>query len=170
MKRAVATRSQWKNSLPGSARSTASVWRVCGQPGSSSIVIEAGPGDIARSTRTPGPEDCEGSDMVDLWNTIVSSFGGFDAITYAAMAIIMVSAAFMMPTMAAIVTATCGALVIFAFSVFLRALLAAKDPPLAARGDWDYVLALPLKTLLVYSLVFGMAIAAIHTLRMLSKQ
>lgn len=108
--------------------------------------------------------------MVDLWNTIVLSFSGFDGITYAAMAIIMVGAAFMMPTMAGIVTATCGALAIFAFSLFLRAVLAAQDAPSVARADWDYVLALPLRTLLVYSVVFGMAIAAIHTLRMLSKQ
>jgi hypothetical protein len=108
--------------------------------------------------------------MVDLWNTIASSFGAFDGITCAIMAIIIVGAAFMMPTMAAIVTATCGALVIFAFSIFLRAVLSTKDAPSLARADWEYVLALPLRTLLVYSAVFGVAIATVHALRMLLKR
>ena len=108
--------------------------------------------------------------MVDSWNTIASSFSAFDGITYAAMAIIIVGAAFMMPTMAAIVTATCGALVIFGFSIFLRATLAAKDAPSVARADWEFALALPLRMLLVYAAVFGFAITAVHALRMVSKQ
>ena len=108
--------------------------------------------------------------MADLWNTIASSFSAFDGITCAIMAIIIVGAAFMMPTMAAIVTATCGALVIFAFSVFLRTVLATRDAPSLARADWEYVLDLPLRTLLVYATVFGVAIAAVHALRMLSKR
>jgi membrane-bound ClpP family serine protease len=117
-----------------------------------------------------GPDNRKGSGMVDLWNTIVTSFGAFDGITYATMAIIMVGAAFMMPSTAQIVTATFGALVLFAFSVFLRAVLAAKDAPSVARADWEYLLALPLRTLLVYAVVFGIVISAVHALRMLSKR
>jgi len=107
--------------------------------------------------------------MAELWNTITSSFDAFDGLTYAAMAIIIVGAAFMMPTMAAIVTATCAALVIFALSIFLRAMLAAKDAPSVARADWEYVLALPLRTVLVYCAVFGLAIASVHAARMVLK-
>jgi len=108
--------------------------------------------------------------MADIWNTLTINFGSFDGITYAIMAIIVVGAAFMMPTMTAIVTATCGALFVFGLAVFLRSVLAAKDAPSVARADWDYALTLPLRTVLVYAAVFCFAIAIIHGLRMLSKR
>jgi membrane-bound ClpP family serine protease len=108
--------------------------------------------------------------MADFWNTLATNFGGFDGFTYAIMAIIVVGAAFMMPTMSAIVTATCGALFIFGFSVLLRAVMASKDASTEARADWDYALTLPLRTLLVYGAVFCFAIAIVHRLRTLSHQ
>jgi hypothetical protein len=108
--------------------------------------------------------------MTDVWNTLATNFGGFDGITYAIMAIIVVGAAFMMPTMAAIVTATCGGLLIFGFAVFLRAVMAAKDAPSVAREDLAYGLTLPLRTLLVYGAAFCFSIAIVHGVRMLAKR
>ena len=108
--------------------------------------------------------------MPDVSNTVATTFGSFDGITYAMMAIIVVGAAYMMPSMAAIITATTGALFVFAFSIFLRAVLGATDAATAARGDWNFVLALPLRMLLVYAVVFGFAITALHALRMASKR
>ena len=102
--------------------------------------------------------------------TLTASFGSFDGFTYAIMAIIVVGAAFMMPSMAAIVTATCGALFIFGSSLFLRAVMASKDASAEASADWNYTLALELRTVLVYAAVFCLSIALVHGVRMLSKQ
>ena len=108
--------------------------------------------------------------MSDFWNTLAANFGGFDGITYAIMAIIVVGAAFMMPAISAIVTATCGALFIFAFSLLLRDVLGARDAPSTAHSDVAYGLALPLHALLVYGATFFFSIAIVHGLRMLAKQ
>jgi membrane-bound ClpP family serine protease len=112
----------------------------------------------------------KGSGMADVWNTLTANFGGFDGFTWTIMAIIMVGAAFMMPTMAEIVTATCGALFVFGFAVFLRSVLAAKDAKTVARADWQYALSLELRTVLVYAAVFCFAIAMIYAVRTASKQ
>ena len=108
--------------------------------------------------------------MSDFWNTLATNFGGFDGISYVIMAIIVVGAAFMMPTMSAIVTATCSALFVFGLSLFLRDVLAAKDAPYIARTDLAYGLTLPLRTLLVYSAAFCFSIAIVHSLRMVAKR
>jgi len=108
--------------------------------------------------------------MTDFWNTFAANFGGFDGITYAIMAIIVVGAAFMMPNMAAIMTATCGGLFIFGLATFLRTVLAAKDAPSVARENLAYGLGLPLHTILVYGAAFCLSIAIVHGVRMMSKQ
>jgi hypothetical protein len=108
--------------------------------------------------------------MTDFWSTFAANFGGFDGITYAMMAIIVVGAAFMMPNITAIVTTTCGALFIFGFATFLRTVIAAKDAPSIARENLAYGLGLPLRTLLVYGAAFCLSIAIVHGVRMLSKQ
>ena len=141
---------------------TASVLQVCGQRGSSNTVIDQDGGSGSRYKK--------GSAMADFWNTLVANFGGFDGITFAIMAIVVVGAAFMMPTMAAIVTATCGALFVFAFALFLRAVLAASDASAVARADLAYGLMLPARTLLVYGAAFCFSIAIVHGVRMLSKE
>ncbi|HEX3431338.1 MAG TPA: hypothetical protein VHT03_10660 [Rhizomicrobium sp.] len=107
--------------------------------------------------------------MSDILKILVTDFGGFDGFSFAMMAIILVGAAFMMPSMGAIVTATCGALFVFGFSVFFRSVLAAKDGHAVARDDWNTALTLPLGTLVVYASVFCFAIAIIHGIRTLSK-
>lgn len=107
--------------------------------------------------------------MSDIWNTLAANFGGFDGYSFVIMAIILVGAAVMMPTIAAIVTATCGALFVFGVSVFLRSVLAAKDASSVAHADLDYALTLQLRTLAVYGAVFCFTITAIYGFRMLLK-
>lgn len=108
--------------------------------------------------------------MGDFWSTLAGNFGAFDGITFAIMAIIVLGAALMMPTMSAIVTATCGALVIFAFSLFLRDVMAAKDASSVAHMDLAYGLSLPLRALLVYGATFCFSIAIVHVVRNYTKQ
>lgn len=108
--------------------------------------------------------------MSGLWNTLVTNFGGFDGITYAIMAIIVVGAAFMMPTLMGIVSATCCGLFAFGFALFLRGVLTAKDAPSVARDDLAYGLTLPLRTVLVYGAVFCFSIALVYCARMFSRQ
>ena len=108
--------------------------------------------------------------MGGLWSTLVTDFGGFDGISYAIMATVVVGAAFMMPTLMGIVSATCGGLAAFGFVLFLRAVLTAKDAPSVARDDLAYGLTMPLRTVLVYGAVFCFSIALVYCLRMFSRQ
>ncbi len=108
--------------------------------------------------------------VLDLWYAIAAIFSSFDGFTFAIMAIIVVGAGFMMPNFASIVTVTFLALITFALAMFARTSLAATDAATAARSEWNDLLALPLRTLLVYAVVFAAAIAIIHSLRLLGKQ
>jgi lipopolysaccharide export LptBFGC system permease protein LptF len=76
----------------------------------------------------------------------------------------------MMTGMGSIVTATFGALIIFALAIFARAALTAKDAQAIARSDWHDFLAMPIHTLAVYALVFGVFIAIIYGLRSLARR
>jgi hypothetical protein len=106
----------------------------------------------------------------DLSQSIASAFGSFDAVAVAIMALICVGAGFMMTGMGSIVTATCGALAIFALATFARDALTAKDPQGLARSDWHDFLDLPMHTLAVYALVFGIVIAIVYGLRSLVRR
>jgi hypothetical protein len=107
--------------------------------------------------------------FVDLWQSINAVFGSFDPLSFAIMALVSVGAGFMMTGMGSIVTATFGALIVFALASFTRAALAAKDTQGLARSDWHDFLALPLHTLAVYALVFGVLIAVIYGMRSLAR-
>ena len=108
--------------------------------------------------------------MTDFGNTLATNFGGFDGITFAIMALVAIGAAFMMPSMAAIVTATCGGLFVFGFAVFLRTVIMAKDASSVARENLAYGLALPLRTFLVYGAALCFLIAISYGMRMMSKR
>ena len=108
--------------------------------------------------------------MSDFWNTLATNFAGFDGITYAIMAIIVVAAAFMMPTLMGIVSATCSGLFVFGLAVFLRAVLTAEDARSVARDDLAYGMTMPLRTVLIYGAVFCFSIALVYSVRMVSRQ
>lgn len=108
--------------------------------------------------------------MSDFWNTLATNFGGFDGITYSIMAIIVVAAAFMMPTMMGIVSATCSGLFVFGLALFLRAVLTANDARSVARDDLAYGMTMPLRTVLVYGAAFCFSIAIVYSLRMFSRR
>lgn len=110
------------------------------------------------------------STFVDLWQSIGAVFGSFDSISFTIMALVSVGAGFMMTGMGSIVTATFGALIVFALANFARTALTAKDTQGLARSDWHDFLALPLHTLAVYALVFGVLIAIIYGLRSLVRR
>ncbi|HEY2444169.1 MAG TPA: hypothetical protein VGI20_00330 [Rhizomicrobium sp.] len=105
--------------------------------------------------------------FTDFAQTIGTVFGWFDVVTIAIMLLVCVGAGFMMTGMGSIVTATFGALIVFTLASFARAALLAGDTQGIARSDWHDFLALPLHTIAVYSLVFGVTIAIIYGLRML---
>src|SRR5437763_13302857 len=108
--------------------------------------------------------------MGDVWNMLTTTFSSFDGFTYTMMAIIIVGAALMMPSMAAIVTATCGGLAVFALAIFLRTVLASKNGPSVARENLVYSLSLPFSTILLYGGVFCFSIAIAYSLRMAAKK
>jgi hypothetical protein len=102
--------------------------------------------------------------MSDLFHSIGVLFGGYDVFTYAVMAAACIGAGMMMQSIASIVNATLGALVVFAFLVFLRDAMNTPDAATLARTDWQYVLTLQLQTLTVYALVFGVLISLVYAL------
>ena len=108
--------------------------------------------------------------FVDLSQSIGAVFGSFDSVSFAMMALVSVGAGFMMTGMGSIVTATFGALIVFALASFARAALTAKDTQGIARSDWHDFLAMPMHTLAVYALVFGVIIAIIYGLRSLARR
>jgi hypothetical protein len=107
--------------------------------------------------------------LLEFWYAILAVFNNFDPITYAIMAIIVVGAGLMMPNITSLITVTVAALMIFAFALFARTALAAKDAASLARSDWNDFLALPLHTVFLYACVFAVAITIIHAIRSLAK-
>lgn len=106
---------------------------------------------------------------MDIWNTLYSVFNSFDGITYAMMAIVVVGAGFMMPSISAIVTTTVTALAVFAIAVFSRGILQPGDTREFAQIEWGTLLMLPLHTVLIYAAVFALAITIVHSLRLFAK-
>ncbi len=107
------------------------------------------------------------SALLDLWHSINGIFTSSDLITLAIMAVVAIGAGILMQTMASIVTATFGALVIFAVAVFVRAAIKAKDAEMLASSDWHNLLGLQLRSLIAYAIAFGVVIAITHTVRTL---
>jgi hypothetical protein len=107
------------------------------------------------------------SALLDLWHSINGIFTSSDLITLAIMAVVAIGVGIMMQSMASIVSATFGALVIFGLAVFVRAAIKAKDAEVLATSDWHTLLGLQMRSLIAYAIAFGVVITITHAVRSL---
>jgi hypothetical protein len=105
------------------------------------------------------------SEILNLWHSIVGIVTSSDAVTLIIMAVVAVGAGFAMQSMASLVTATFGALVLFGLVNFVRGALTGKSATALAQSDWHTLLSLQVQVLLAYAIAFAVVIAIVHLIR-----
>lgn len=98
--------------------------------------------------------------------SIKGIFATNDLVSLAIMAIIAVSAGVAMQRLSAIITATVGAMALFAVATFLRAAtLGGKNASALMQTDWHGLLLLQAQVLFAYAICFAAIIALAHSVR-----
>ena len=105
------------------------------------------------------------SELWNLWHSISAIITSSDAVTLAIMAVVAIGAGFAIQSMGALVTATFGALVIFALAEFVREALKGKSAGAVAVSGWHSLLAMQVQILIAYAIAFGVVIALVRTVR-----
>jgi hypothetical protein len=90
-----------------------------------------------------------------------------DIITLVIMAVIAIGAGFAMQGMGSLVTATFGALVVFAVALFVKtiATTSGSDPAALATKDWHDFMTWPVQGLIAYAILFAVAIGIVGLVR-----
>lgn len=107
------------------------------------------------------------SALLDLWHSVVGIVTAGDWITLAIMAVVALATGFMMQNIGSIVSATVGAMVVFAIATFIRAAVGAKDAIALAQTDWHNLQAVTVHSLLAYAIAFAIVIGVVHFVRSL---
>jgi hypothetical protein len=109
------------------------------------------------------------SALTDIWNMVAGIVTSADIITLVIMAVIVIGAGFAMQGMGSLVTATFGALIVFAIALYVRtiATTGSADPGTLAAKDWHAFLAWPVQGVIAYAILFGVAIAIVGFIRSL---
>lgn len=107
------------------------------------------------------------SALLDLWHSVVGIVTAGDWITLAIMAVVALATGFMMQNLGSIVSATVGAMVVFAIAIFIRAAISAKDAIALAQTDWHNLQAVTVHSLLAYAIAFAIVIGVVHFVRSL---
>ena len=103
---------------------------------------------------------------MEIWQSITGIFSSSDLGTLLIMAAVSVGMGLAMRRMSSIVTATVGAMLLFAVAVFVRgATVGRKDALSLAQTDWHSLLSLQVHVLLAYAIAFGTIIALVHYVR-----
>jgi len=107
--------------------------------------------------------------LMDMWHAVQGIVMSSDWITLVIMAVIALGAGFLMHSMGSLPTTTIVALVAFGLAGYVRAVTLGKQNAAAfASTDWQALLNLQIKVLLPYFLLFLVAIAVAHALRMVT--
>jgi hypothetical protein len=107
--------------------------------------------------------------LMDIWHSVQGIVTTSDWITLAAMAVIALGAGFLMQSMGSLPLTTIVALIAFGLAGYVRAVTLGKQNASAYAGtDWQAFLNLQMKTLLPYLVLFLVAIAVAHALRMVT--
>jgi len=103
---------------------------------------------------------------MELWNSFAGIFKSSDLTTLLILAVIAIGCGLAMQRMSSIITATVGAMVLFAVAVFVRAAtLGGKNAMALAGTDLDKLLLLPFHVLLAYAIAFAAIIGLVHYVR-----
>jgi len=107
--------------------------------------------------------------LMDMWHAVLGIVMSADWITLVAMAVIALGAGFLMHSPTSLPTTTIVALVAFGLAGYVRGVVLGKQNAAAfASTDWQAFLNLQIKVLLPYFLLFLVAIAVAHALRMVT--
>jgi hypothetical protein len=103
------------------------------------------------------------SALTDIWNTIHGIITTSDPITLAMLAVIAIAIAWFSEGLGALISATLGALVVFALAIFARGAITGggKDIPALAQTDWHTLMAVPTQTVLAYAIIFAVVIGVV---------
>jgi len=107
------------------------------------------------------------SALMDLWNMVAGIVTHGDPITWAIMAIVAIGAGFVMQDLSGLVTATFGALIVYAIALYVKtiATTSGADPAAVADKNWHEFLAWPVQGLIAYAILFAIAIAIVGVVR-----
>jgi hypothetical protein len=109
------------------------------------------------------------SALLDLWHSVLAIATSGDYVSLGIMAIIALAAGFAMQDFGSLITATVGALTIFAIAIYVRAIVSVKGASAAAlaQSDWHNLLGVTFHTLLAYAISFAIVISAVRIVRTL---
>lgn len=107
------------------------------------------------------------SALLDLWHSIQAIVTAGDWVSLAIMAVVALAAGLTMQNMGSIVSATVGALALFALAIFLRAAVVGggKNLGALAQTDWHNLQAVTFHSLLAYAVAFAIVIGVVHAVR-----
>ena len=104
----------------------------------------------------------------DCWHQIEAVVAGWDVVTMAIAAILILAAGLAIRSFGALLNATLVALIGFGIAQFIRGVVqGGTDPGALARTGWQNFLALTMPVLLTYVVCFALLIAIIHAIRSL---
>ena len=107
--------------------------------------------------------------LMDIWHAVQGIVMSSDWITLAIIALIALGAGFLMQSFGSLPVTTIVALVAFGLAGYVRAVTLGKQNAAAfANTDWQAFLNLQMKMLLPYFVLFLVAIAVAHALRMVT--
>ena len=107
--------------------------------------------------------------LMDIWHAVQGIVMSSDWITLVIMAVIALGAGFLMQSFVALPVTTAVALIAFGLAGYVRAVTLGKQNAAAFAGtDWQAFLNLQIKLLLPYFVLFLVAIAVAHALRMVT--
>src|ERR1700722_15316324 len=109
------------------------------------------------------------SALLDLWHSVMGIVTSGDYVTLGIIVVIALAFGFVMQEFGSLVTATVGALAIFALALYLRALFSVKGASAGAlaQSDWHNLLGVTFHTLLAYAVTFALVISAVRIVRTL---
>lgn len=105
-------------------------------------------------------------ERMELWNSFTGIFRSADLITLLILAVVAIGCGLAMQRMSSIITATVGAMVLFAVAVFVRAVtMGGKNATTLVKEDWHNLLSLQFHVLLAYALCFAAIIVLVRLVR-----
>lgn len=107
------------------------------------------------------------SALMDLWHSVLGIVTSGDYVALVIIAVIAVALGFAMQGMGGLVSATVGALALFAIATFVRGVAMAHGKGVSdlAQTDWSKLQGVTFHTLLAYAILFAIAIAVVQIIR-----
>lgn len=103
--------------------------------------------------------------LEEMWNTVVTIFGGADSVSLIIMLLVVVAAGLVLGGLGRIVQVTVGALVIFGLLKLGYALTQGAEASALPTTAWNDLKMMSVGDLTVYFIAFAIVISAVHLIR-----